>query len=875
MKKPVPFGKYLLLERINVGGMAEVYKAKAFGVEGFERLVAVKRILPSIAEDREFIEMFIDEAKIAVQLTHANIAQVFDLGKVGESYFIAMEYVQGKDLRVLFERARSRGEALPVPMACYVMMKVCEGLDYAHNKKDSSGRPLGLIHRDVSPQNVLISYDGEVKLIDFGIAKAAGKMNKTQAGILKGKFGYMSPEQVRGLPIDRRSDLFAVGIVLYELLTGERLFVGSSDFSTLEKVRNVEVMPPSTYNRRVPKELEQIVLKALAKDPDDRYQSAMDLHDDLQSFMYTSGSFFARKDLATYMRKAFAEDIAKEAKREEELRRLEAQAGPDLGFVPGGKGLPTQVESGGRPSVGAPPPPPPPRPQKRTMLGVGAAPPPPPAPPPSMTARPSMPQRPAPPRSPAPVVSSPPYTPPAPPAPPAPSPPPALDMDWDDDELATQIYDKDPVGPPATGSAAPSIPMGAEPAPARPLPSGAAGTPSVPGAPRLPEPPVREPTDVLGRDEEPPRKRLMTWMVLGAAGLLLMAALGAWMLFGPKEPGTIQLTTEPPDAIVLLDDRPVDASSSPFVVRGVEPSVVHLLQVTREGYRPWSTQVRLEPGEVLELPRVTLQPLEGGETVPKKGTGFRLETVPARATVLVDGRPLPQRSPVEVTDLSPGEHTIRVEAGDAFVPWQTQVTLRKGEVLDLPKAVLAPRKVTVRFTSDPPGALVSLERGDERLRMGSTPRRAEVDVEGEPWTVVMRKPGYDVWEAPLKVPPGQLDVEVTATLTRSLSASSPPPRVRRSPVRVTPPRPATRPTPRPTPAAASGPAYLTINSRPWSQVYLDGRPIGNTPRMNVEVRPGAHRITLVNPDFNIRKTITVRVAAGERKKVVEQLVPGP
>jgi len=324
LKKPIPFGKYLLLERINVGGMAEVFKAKAFGVEGFERLVAVKRILPSIAEDTEFITMFIDEAKIAVQLTHANIAQIFDLGKVGDSFFIALEYVHGKDLRAIFDRARKRGEPLPVPMACYVVMKLCEGLDYAHNKKDAAGRELNLVHRDVSPQNILLSYDGETKIIDFGIAKAAGKAGKTQAGILKGKFGYMSPEQVRGLPLDRRSDIFAVGIVLYELLTGERLFVGESDFSTLEKVRNVEIMPPSTYNRRIPEELEQIVLKALSKDVDDRYQTAMDLHDDLQSFMYTSGNFFARKDLSAYMRKGFSDEIAKETVRDEQYQKITA-----------------------------------------------------------------------------------------------------------------------------------------------------------------------------------------------------------------------------------------------------------------------------------------------------------------------------------------------------------------------------------------------------------------------------------------------------------------------------------------------------------------------------------------------------------------------
>jgi serine/threonine protein kinase len=306
VNKPIPFGKYYLLERINVGGMAEVFKAKTVGVEGFERLVALKRILPSIAEDEEFITMFIDEAKIAVQLQHANIAQIFDLGKVEDSYFIALEYVNGRDLRGIFDDLRKQGEIMPMPQVCYLIMQLCEGLDYAHNKRDVQGRDLNLVHRDVSPQNVLVGYEGEVKLIDFGIAKAAGKASKTQAGILKGKFGYMSPEQVRGLPIDRRSDIFALGIVLYEMLTGERLFIGESDFSTLEKVRNVEIIPPSSFNSDIPDKLERIVLKALEKNVEDRYQNAIDLHDDLQLFLHSVGQFSSRKDLSAWMKRTFA-----------------------------------------------------------------------------------------------------------------------------------------------------------------------------------------------------------------------------------------------------------------------------------------------------------------------------------------------------------------------------------------------------------------------------------------------------------------------------------------------------------------------------------------------------------------------------------------
>lgn len=357
-KQPIPFGKYLLLDRVNIGGMAEVWRGKTFGAGGFERLVAIKRILPSIAEDEEFIHMFIDEAKITVQLTHANIAQIYELGNHASSYFISMEYISGKDMRAIFDRCRKRGEPAPVPLVCYVISKVCEGLDYAHRKKDGMGRDMNIVHRDVSPQNVLISYEGEIKVIDFGIAKAAGKMTKTQAGILKGKFGYMSPEQIRGLPIDRRSDVFAVGVCLYEMLTGERLFVGDSDFSVLEKVRKAEVLPPSTYNRRIPEALEKIVLKALAREVEERYQYANELADDLQRFLITSDTIFSRKDLMQYMKSTFAEDVEREKQRLQEYVEIKAPEGmrmaADMGFGLG-QTLPPLAPAAPSSAVTAPP----------------------------------------------------------------------------------------------------------------------------------------------------------------------------------------------------------------------------------------------------------------------------------------------------------------------------------------------------------------------------------------------------------------------------------------------------------------------------------------------------------------------------------------
>ncbi len=351
-RQPIPFGKYLLLDRINIGGMAEVWRGKTFGAGGFERLVAIKRILPNIAEDEEFISMFIDEAKITVQLNHANIAQIYELSHIVSSYFIAMEYIPGKDMRAIFDRCRKKGEPAPIPLTCYVLGKACEGLDYAH-RKSVNGRDMNIVHRDVSPQNVLISYDGEVKVIDFGIAKAAGKATKTQAGILKGKFGYMSPEQIRGLPLDRRSDVFALGVCLYEMLTGERLFVGDSDFSVLEKVRKVEVLPPSTYNRKIPEGLEKIVMKALAKDVDDRYQYASEVADDLQRFLITSESIFGRKDLAQYMKSTFAEEVDREKQRILEYSDIKppdgmaaaAEMGFGMGLVPAASSNPPTTAS--------------------------------------------------------------------------------------------------------------------------------------------------------------------------------------------------------------------------------------------------------------------------------------------------------------------------------------------------------------------------------------------------------------------------------------------------------------------------------------------------------------------------------------------------
>lgn len=271
-------GRYHLVERLGEGGMAEVWKANVMGPQGFARTVVVKRVLPHLVRDPAFVKMFLSEARLSARLTHANIVQVFELGEANGEYFMSMEYVRGRDLVALL-RSRSKTGPLPIGAGAYVTRDVCRGLEYAHTLTDDLGRPMGLIHRDVSLSNVMIGFDGSVKLLDFGVAKALGEVgdHKTATGMVKGKFAYMAPEQVEGLPIDHRADLFSAGVILYETLTNRRLFKGENDMHTLSLVRTANVPKPSATNPEVPPELDEVCLKALARKPEDRFASCGEL----------------------------------------------------------------------------------------------------------------------------------------------------------------------------------------------------------------------------------------------------------------------------------------------------------------------------------------------------------------------------------------------------------------------------------------------------------------------------------------------------------------------------------------------------------------------------------------------------------------------
>ncbi|MBN1947646.1 MAG: serine/threonine protein kinase [Bradymonadales bacterium] len=322
MIQPIVFGNLCLLERINIGGMAEIYRAKPFNTPAFDRFLAVKRMLPNLSEDAEFASMFVDEAKIAIRLNHPNICQNYELGRLGGTPYIVMEYIAGQSLLAIHKRLRTQRKIIHYIPAAYIAREVANALDYAHACQDDNGNPLGLVHRDVSPHNILISYAGEVKLIDFGIAKVRSSSHITQVGVLKGKFGYMSPEQVDGLPIDGRSDLFALGIVLYEMLTGKRLFLGKTDFDTLENVRRAQVKTPSFENPWIPEELDEIVMRILARNPAQRFQCGAELAEQLTRFLESGDRPFTSTQLSDWMLHYFAQELEAERESRELFRQF-------------------------------------------------------------------------------------------------------------------------------------------------------------------------------------------------------------------------------------------------------------------------------------------------------------------------------------------------------------------------------------------------------------------------------------------------------------------------------------------------------------------------------------------------------------------------
>lgn len=322
---PEQFGPYVVYERIGMGGMATVHRASRRGISGFEKPVALKRMLPSLANEPARVHLFVREAKLAARLNHGNIAQTYSLGSVGDIFYIAMELVKGPSISDLM---RAVGGPMPVHITMAIMDQVCDALDYAHNLADVDATPLGIIHRDVTPSNIMVSESGAIKLIDFGIAKVALEDN-TQTGVIKGKLRYVAPEYLDGT-IDARADIYAVGVLAHEMLAGRPLFKGENDFETLANVRGMRVEPPSRWNRGVPADLDDIILTALQRNPDERWQNASAMRVALQRVMTRQGIIVSNQEIAAWATRTCSP--APQPQPRPPQRELDAPATVSVGF---------------------------------------------------------------------------------------------------------------------------------------------------------------------------------------------------------------------------------------------------------------------------------------------------------------------------------------------------------------------------------------------------------------------------------------------------------------------------------------------------------------------------------------------------------------
>jgi eukaryotic-like serine/threonine-protein kinase len=296
--------RYTITERLDHGGMAEVFRGVAESMEGFKKSVAIKRILPNLTKNEKFVAMFLDEARLSLFLQHANIVQVFDISKTPDNaYFLVMEFVDGCNLKAIIERQKQKNRRVEIAHVIYIMMECCKALQYAHSLENpETNEPLGIVHRDISPPNILLSKNGEIKLVDFGLAKANSQIESTDPGVVKGKFSYLSPEAASGLPVDHRADIFACGILLWELLAGRRLFFGDTDYQTVELVRQAKVPSLAALNPEIEAELEAVVRKSLAKDPDDRFSSSADLADALAQYLFSRRMKVTSRDISNLVK---------------------------------------------------------------------------------------------------------------------------------------------------------------------------------------------------------------------------------------------------------------------------------------------------------------------------------------------------------------------------------------------------------------------------------------------------------------------------------------------------------------------------------------------------------------------------------------------
>lgn len=636
------FGRYLLLDKVASGGMAEVWRAKLVGEANFQRILAIKKILPHVSEDPEFVSMFQDEANITVLLQHPNIGQVYEFSKQDDSYYISMEYISGKDLKTVWSHMRQRKQVIPLEMCCHIVQKMAEGLDYAHRKRDNFGNPLGIVHRDVSPQNCLVSWEGDVKVIDFGIAAAEDKASKTRAGTLKGKFAYMSPEQIRGLKLDGRADVFALGVVLYELVTGERGFAAESEFSLLEKVRNVEIKPPTMINREIPPELERIIFKALAKDRDERYQFGSDLAEDLQRYLLSRGKPPNAQSLGQFLRENFTVDYDKERLRLEGYREIEAEPPPQpIAYAPQATGH----YSGGMAAAPG-------------QTGAFPA-----APPPGIDA-----------------VQA------------------AMAQDLGAFSSSNPYGDSGlmPPAPAATGNGhqgtASGIHQGAS---TSYVMSPAIEHTATPVTGQRTNPGIAPPMQRTQVGVEMPKRPAGLKILIAAAlalVLLVGGAVAALLLL--RGNGTLIVTVVgASDGTVRIDGSEMGSAAPSLTLDGISQGQ-HTLIVEKQGYKAVTTPIFIEDGKVASITA----------TLKRVGGRLRVTSDPSGAKVILDGQDTGKKTPVLLEDVESGtshELTLQLEGYRDGMQREVQTEAGKEAVV---RIALKPTKVRVTLLSDPPGA---------------------------------------------------------------------------------------------------------------------------------------------------------------------------
>lgn len=750
---PQRFGKYYLLNKIALGGMAEIFRAKTIGAEGFEKELVIKRILPHFTEDESFRSMFIDEARLAARLQHANIVQVFDFDLQDGMYYIAMEYVEGKDLKKIQDTARKSEKKLSVGQVVWIIAEACKGLDHAHKYRHRN-EPMHIVHRDVSPHNIMVSFNGEVKIMDFGIAKAASRYTKTRAGTVKGKCAYMSPEQAKGAELDGRSDMFGLAVVAWELLTDKRLFAGETDFETLSNVLKCEVTPASAHNPDVPPELDEILLKALAREPEERYASCGALHDALNRFYFTHVKHADEGRLEPFMRDLFATDIQALAQMQAQEKTVYITAASNPAMVPPG-------DDENAPTLAMPA-------DKAFMLN----------------------------------------------------------------DAATVAVDAASLGPPRTTGTSRAVGRGPD---TGTMATGGTGTST----------------------GMPPRRSAAVYVLVGLLAVAVaLVAVFLWLEYGsngeaatggaataqkgapapapggevpredapaPKEPrtGTLTVVAVPSEAKVFVDDQPLEGGALPDVELGRTLTI----RAEHEGSRieqvvtmsSVAQTVKLEVPVATQAPpaTVTIQaPADVSVRVGTKdlGKGTQSYTAKEGDELLIEAwreGAKPYQRKLEVTN--DGQSIVIL---DAEVPRPTPMTTVTIEV--------SPADATVTVDGKP------VEVADGKITLDPRERKGEVTVEAS-------AKGYRSEKKTVA-----LDQEQVAVAVKLRKESSEP--------------------------AVTGTGFVTINAKPWANVFYKGQNLGVTPLRRKSVPAGAQRFTLEKGD--VRKTVTIVV---EKDKEVSRL----